>query len=68
MSEQLTYINFPEFGIEDSRIVTQICPGRYKMVTKTKNGKVGDFEMCFTEAGLSETGTVGGVTGKAFYK
>jgi len=67
LDESIDYIN-KEFGIEDSRIVTQICPGRYKMVTKTKNGKVGDFEMCFTEAGLSETGTVAGVTGKAFYK
>jgi len=67
LDESIDYIN-KEFGIEDSRIVTQICPGRYKMVTKTKNGKVGDFDMCFTEAGLSETGTVAGVTGKAFYK
>ena len=38
------------------------------MVTKSKNGKVADFEMCFTESGFSETGTVGGITGKAFYK
>merc|ERR1712012_520027 len=44
------------------------APGRYKMVTKTKTGKTGDFEMSFSEHGVFETMTVGGLSASCFYR
>ena len=49
-------------------MLTRVAPGRYKMVTKTKTGKTGDFEMNFTEHGVFETMTVGGLSASCFYR
>merc|ERR1712212_385446 len=42
--EAINYTN-EEYGIEESRMLTRVAPGRYKMVTKNKAGKTGDYEM-----------------------
>ena len=57
-----------EFGLDETRMLTRVAPGRYKMVTKTKTGKTGDFEMNFTEHGVFETMTVGGLSASCFYR
>ena len=49
-------------------MLTRVAPGRYKMVTKTKGGKTGDYEMNFTEHGVFETMTVGGLSASCFYR
>ena len=49
-------------------MLTRVAPGRYKMVTKTKTGKTGDYEMNFTEHGVFETMTVGGLSASCFYR
>ena len=49
-------------------MLTRVAPGRYKMVTKTKAGKTGDYEMNFTEHGVFETMTVGGLSASCFYR
>merc|ERR1719237_1458824 len=41
--EAINYTN-EEFGIDETRMLTRVAPGRYKMVTKNKAGKTGDFE------------------------
>merc|ERR1719394_1551297 len=41
--EAVHYTN-EEFGLDETRMLTRVAPGRYKMVTKTKTGKTGDFE------------------------
>ena len=58
----------PEYGLDETRMLTKVAPGRYKMVTKTKAGKVGDYEMNFTEHGIYETASVGGLTATCFYR
>ena len=49
-------------------MLTRVAPGRYKMVTKNKAGKTGDYEMNFTEHGIFETASVGGLTATCFYR
>merc|ERR1712213_244468 len=65
--EAVHYTN-EEFGLDETRMLTRVAPGRYKMVTKTKTGKTGDFEMNFTEHGVFETMTVGGLSASCFYR
>jgi len=65
--EAINYTN-EEYGIEESRMLTRVAPGRYKMVTKNKAGKTGDYEMNFTEHGIFETASVGGLTASCFYR
>ena len=60
--------SIPEYGLDETRMLTKVAPGRYKMVTKTKAGKVGDYEMNFTEHGIYETASVGGLTATCFYR
>ena len=49
-------------------MLTRVAPGRYKMVAKNKAGKTGDYEMNFTEHGIYETASVGGLTATCFYR
>merc|ERR1711872_297257 len=65
--EAVHYTN-EEFGLDETRMLTRVAPGRYKMVTKTKTGKTGDFEMNFSEHGVFETMTVGGLSASCFYR
>jgi len=65
--EAVHYTN-EEFGLDETRMLTRVAPGRYKMVTKTKTGKTGDYEMNFTEHGVFETMTVGGLSASCFYR
>ena len=66
---QTNLVNFHlEFGIDETRMLTRVAPGRYKMVTKNKAGKTGDYEMNFTEHGIFETASVGGLTASCFYR
>jgi len=65
--EAITYTN-EEYGIEETRMLTRVSPGRYKMVTKNKAGKTGDYEMNFTELGIYETASVAGLTASCFYR
>jgi len=65
--EAVNYTN-EEFGLDETRMLTKVAPGRYKMVTKTKAGKIGDYEMNFTEHGIHETASVGGLTASCFYR
>merc|ERR1711962_437172 len=65
--EAIHYTN-EEFGLDETRMLTRVAPGRYKMVTKTKAGKTGDYEMNFTEHGVFETMTVGGLSASCFYR
>merc|ERR1712193_29533 len=65
--EAINYTN-EEYGIEESRMLTRVAPGRYKMVTKNKAGKTGDYEMNYTEHGIFETASVGGLTATCFYR
>merc|ERR1712193_159306 len=65
--EAVHYTN-EEFGLDETRMLTRVAPGRYKMVTKTKTGKTGDFEMNFTDHGVFETMTVGGLSASCFYR
>ena len=57
-----------EYGLDETRMLTKVAPGRYKMVTKTKAGKTGDYEMNFTEQGVFEKLEVGGLTASCFYR
>ena len=57
-----------EYGLDETRMLTKVAPGRYKMVTKTKAGKTGDYEMNFTEHGVFEKLEVGGLTASCFYR
>ena len=57
-----------EYGLDETRMLTKVAPGRYKMVTKTKAGKIGDYEMNFTEHGIHETASIGGLTASCFYR
>ena len=55
--------------MEDSRILTKIGPGRYKLVCKNKvTGKVYDFESNFTKLGFVDTMTCDGITATANYR
>merc|ERR1712180_291108 len=65
--EAVHYTN-EEFGLDETRMLTRVAPGRYKMVTKTKGGKTGDYEMNFTEHGVFKTMTVGGLSASCFYR
>jgi len=68
LDEALDYSN-KELGVEETRLLTKISPGKYKMVAKSKKtGKV--WEMCinFTETGASETLTCGAVNAKVEYR
>merc|ERR1711953_860927 len=65
--EAVNYTN-EEYGLEETRMLTRVAPGRYKMVTKNKAGKTGDYEMNFTEHGIFETASVGGLTATCFYR
>merc|ERR1711963_927961 len=67
LDEAVNYTN-EEYGIEETRMLTRVSPGRYKMVTKNKAGKTGDYEMNFTEHGIFETASVGGLTASCFYR
>ena len=49
-------------------MLTRVSPGRYKMVTKNKAGKTGDYEMNFTELGIYETASVAGLSASCFYR
>merc|ERR1712088_622580 len=65
--EAVNYTN-EEYGLEETRMLTRVAPGRYKMVAKNKAGKTGDYEMNFTEHGIYETASVGGLTATCFYR
>merc|ERR1711872_961896 len=61
-------VSWDYWGENESVMNIEMAPGRYKMVTKTKTGKTGDFEMNFTEHGVFETMTVGGLSASCFYR
>merc|ERR1712032_1056388 len=60
--------SWPATSLDETRMLTKVAPGRYKMVTKTKAGKTGDYEMNFTEHGVFEKLEVGGLTASCFYR
>merc|ERR1712013_51236 len=60
--EAVHYTN-EEFGLDETRMLTRVAPGRYKMVTKTKTGKTGDFEMKLGEQLEIEMPGFGKMTG-----
>jgi len=68
LDEAVEYSN-KEFHVEDTRLLTKLCPGKYKMVSKNKKtGKVSEFTVNFTESGCTDTLTCGGVSATACYR
>ena len=53
----------PESGIEDTRVLTKISPGHFKMISKVKkDGRIVEQELKFTEFGVTVLATIAGIT------
>ena len=52
----------------ESRTITKIGVGHYKMRIKTKAGKTGGYDMKFAEHGIHLTAYAGDLTATAFYR
>jgi len=56
-------------GIEETRLLTKISPGHFKMICKQKkDGKIVEQEMKFTEFGATVLMTIAGITATINYK
>ena len=59
----------PESGIEDTRVLTKISPGHFKMISKVKkDGRIVEQELKFTEFGVTVLVTIAGITATIIYK
>lgn len=68
VDESVDYSN-AEWGIEETRLLTKVSPGSYKVVTKNKKtGKITNLDMSFTDCGMSEVICSGDVKATAFYR
>ena len=66
--EEFETIFFSEYGVLESRTITKIGVGHYKMKIKTKAGKTGGYDMKFAEHGIHLTAYAGDLTATAFYR
>ena len=59
----------PETGIEETRVLTKISPGHFKMISKLKkDGMIMEQELKFTEFGVTAFVTIAGITATIIYK
>ena len=65
--EELEYER-PEWNISDKRITTKIGPGVMKTVCKNKNGKVWDWNITFSDTGVTLETNAGGNKATEYYK
>ena len=62
-------IFIPETGIEETRVLTKISPGHFKMICKLKkDGRIVEQELKFTEFGATVLVTIAGITATIIYK
>ena len=62
-------IFIPETGIEETRVLTKISPGHFKMICKLKkDGRIVEQELKFTEFGVTVLVTIAGITATIIYK
>jgi len=62
-------IHHKETGIEETRVLTKISPGHFKMICKLKkDGRIVEQELKFTEFGVTVLATIAGITATIHYK